>query len=182
MQVNIIAERYAHAFFMYVADDRREHIESVLKMVSEVFDADDNLRKLFSSPAIPVAEKKRILAEIVAKIEPPEEMNYFLQLLLVKERLEILKQISQAFHRLMQEVRNSAIAQVRTAFPLSNEQRASIKEKLERVSGKTLEIVEETDKTLIGGILVRIKDDLYDFSVRDLLNQLRMKLVGQTTS
>jgi F-type H+-transporting ATPase subunit delta len=69
-----------------------------------------------------------------------------------------------------------ALAEVRTALPLDDEQRAAVSARLAELTGGQVEINEVVDEALIGGIAVRIGDLLYDASVRSRLERLRARL------
>jgi F-type H+-transporting ATPase subunit delta len=70
------------------------------------------------------------------------------------------------------------LAEVRTALPLEEEQRAAIAARLRELTGNRIEIHEVVDEALIGGITVRIGDRLYDASVRNRLERLRARLTA----
>jgi F-type H+-transporting ATPase subunit delta len=65
---------------------------------------------------------------------------------------------------------------VRTALPLDDGQRAEIVTRLRTRTGSQIEVAETFDPDRIGGIAVRIGDQLYDASVRSRLERLRARL------
>ena len=67
---------------------------------------------------------------------------------------------------------------MRSALPLDESQRAAVAERLREITGTQIELTETVDATLIGGIAVRIGDELYDASVRSRLERLRMRLTA----
>jgi len=67
---------------------------------------------------------------------------------------------------------------VGTAFPLSDGLVAEIKKTMEGLTKKQVEMVIEEDPLLLGGIVVKIGDTLYDGSVKAQLNKIR-ELLGE---
>ena len=78
-----------------------------------------------------------------------------------------------ASRTLLRRDRGIALAEVRTALPLDDGERAEISERLRELTGDKVEMHETVDPALIGGIAVRIGDQLYDASVRSRLERLR---------
>jgi F-type H+-transporting ATPase subunit delta len=82
------------------------------------------------------------------------------------------------FGELLRRERGIALAEVRTALPLDDEQRRELATRLAQVAGEQIEMNEVVDEALIGGISVRIGDRLYDASVRNRLERLRGRLTA----
>ena len=82
------------------------------------------------------------------------------------------------FGVLLRAERGIVLAEVRTALPLEDEQRRAVTERLGELTGETVEMNEVVDESLIGGIAVRIGDQLYDASVRNRLERLRARLTA----
>ncbi len=82
------------------------------------------------------------------------------------------------FAELLRRERDIVLAEVRTALPLDDGQRAEIATRLRRLTGSQVEMDETVDPDLIGGIAVRIGDRLYDASVRSRLERLRARLTA----
>ncbi|MGH2489514.1 MAG: ATP synthase F1 subunit delta, partial [Candidatus Limnocylindria bacterium] len=82
------------------------------------------------------------------------------------------------FEELVRRERGIARAEIRTAMPLDDEDRAELGRMLERLAGREVELTEQVDPTLIGGVSVRIGDQLYDASVRSRLVRLRARLIA----
>ena len=72
-----------------------------------------------------------------------------------------------------------AEAQVTSARELSGEERAGLVKALERITGKRIQARYGLDPALIGGAVVRIGSTIYDGSVRQQLDRMRVKLAGE---
>ena len=82
------------------------------------------------------------------------------------------------FAELLRRERGIVLAEVRTALPLDDGQRAEIAARLRVLTGEQVEMDETVDPDLIGGVAVRIGDRLYDASVRSRLERLRARLTA----
>jgi F-type H+-transporting ATPase subunit delta len=72
--------------------------------------------------------------------------------------------------------------QVRSAVPLTEEEKERLSEVLARSLRKQVRLETNVDPSLIGGVMLRIGDRLLDGSVKGQLNLLRQRLIGRMTS
>jgi len=64
-------------------------------------------------------------------------------------------------------------AHVKTVIPLEEEDRKNLKEKLEKKYNKEIILKEEIDKSIIGGVYVRVGDDVIDGTIKSKLNEMK---------
>ncbi|MYI20827.1 MAG: ATP synthase F1 subunit delta, partial [Acidimicrobiia bacterium] len=70
-------------------------------------------------------------------------------------------------------LRNKAVAEVRAAIALSDDQQRRLAEALQQATGKDVTVKVIVDPTVMGGLVTRIGDEVIDGSVRTRINQLR---------
>jgi F-type H+-transporting ATPase subunit delta len=170
------ARRYAEAAFeIGRADDTLERWERDLVRLSDAL-ANEELRTLVEHPAVPYADKERVLRGIVSDVAP-EPLNLVL-LMVRRGRPGAIDRMVARFGELVRRHRGVSLAEVRTALPLEDAQRSAVVERLHELTGDEIEINEVVDESLIGGITVRIGDRLYDASVRSRLERLRARLTA----
>lgn len=137
---------------------------------------DPELRGLVEHPAVPFADKERVLRRVVTGVG---EQPLALVLLMVRRgRPGAIDAMVARFEELVRRDRGVALAEVRTALPLDDGQRDDLVQRLRELTGEKIEINEVVDESLIGGIAVRIGDRLYDASVRNRLERLRARLTA----
>ncbi|CAN5296590.1 ATP synthase F1 subunit delta [soil metagenome] len=170
------ARRYADAAFEIGRDDGTlETWERDLATLRTAL-ADDQLRRLLEHPAVPFAEKEKVLRQ-VAKNVTAEPLS--LALLMVRRgRPGAIDAMVDRFAELVRRERGISLAEVRTARLLDDAQRTAITQRLRELTGDKIEMNEVVDDALIGGISVRIGDRLYDASVRSRLERLRARLTA----
>lgn len=134
------------------------------------------LRRLLDHPAVPYGEKAAVMRRVLPDLsEGP--MNLVL-LMVRRGRPGAIEAMVERFSELLRRDRGIVLAEVRTALALDEEQRTEIAERMRALTGGRVEINEVVDESLIGGIAVRIGDQLYDASVRNRLERLRARVTA----
>ena len=169
------ARRYAEAAFQIGrADGTLDSWERDMATIGATIRHPD-LRRLLQHPAIPFGEKERVLRAVMGRGVAPEAVNLVL-LMARRGRPGAIEPMIAHFAELLRRERGIALAEVRTALPLDDGQRADVAARLRSLTGSQVEMHETVDPDLIGGIAVRIGDQLYDASVRSRLERLRARL------
>ena len=170
------ARRYADAAFeIGRADGTLDAWERDLDALSEALET-EALRVLVEHPAVPYAEKERVVRHVVGDVLP-EALNLVL-LMVRRGRPRAIGRMVEHFGDLLRRHRGISLAEVRTALELDSAQRDAVMQRLQELTGDEIEIDEVVDESLIGGITVRIGDRLYDASVRSRLERLRARLTA----
>jgi F-type H+-transporting ATPase subunit delta len=177
MYGSVVAERYASALFE-VAKKRgvQEEIDGNLGLAKGLFE-DGNLRKFLGSPKVGVEEKMGLLRRALEGVVNPIVFNLF-ELLLDRKRVEHLPEISLVFTSILEESKGIERAEVRTAIPLDKEIERQLQDTLEKMIGKSVLLEKHVDSSLIGGVLVRMGDQLLDGTVRTRLRDMREELLA----
>lgn len=170
------ARRYAEAALeIGRAEGTLDQWERDLQQLRDAL-ADEQLRTLAEHPAVPYADKERVIRRVAGDVSP-EALNLVL-LMIRRGRPRAVPRMVEHFANLLRRERGVSLAEVRTALPLDETQRDAVMERLHQLTGDEIEINEVVDESLIGGITVRIGDRLYDASVRSRLERLRARLTA----
>ena len=170
------ARRYAEAAFeIGKADGTLEVWERDLATLRTAL-GDDGLRHLVEHPAVPFADKERVLRRVASGVA--EEPLRLALLMIRRGRPGAIDAMVERSGELVRRERGISLAEVRTAQPLDEGQRTAITERLRELTGDSIEMREVVDEALIGGVSVRIGDRLYDASVRSRLERLRARLTA----
>jgi F-type H+-transporting ATPase subunit delta len=170
------ARRYAEAAFEIGRQDRTlDAWERDLERLRAVL-GDEEMRALAEHPAVPYADKERVVRRVVGEVSD-EALNLVL-LMIRRGRPGAIGSMAERFGELVRRERGIALAEVRTALPLDDEQRDDLMQRLHELTEQKVEINEVVDESLIGGVTVRIGDRLYDASVRNRLERLRARLTA----
>jgi len=168
------AHRYARALFSLareqgeIASIRRE-----LDDMAQLLAANPELRRRLFQPLHPVRERSEVLKRICEQGRGSETIQNFFAYLIEKRRLVAFDAIRDEFDRLADEAAGRVRAQVRSANPLRDEQRARLVDALSRRTGKEVELTVHVDPSLIGGAIATLGGLVFDGSLRTQLALLR---------
>ena len=93
-----------------------------------------------------------------------------------RNREEVIEEIGEEYKRLVYDAKGIAEAEVITAVPLSEEEEKELIAVFQKKIGKTLVISNRVDSDILGGLIVRIGDRLYDGSLTNKLKRFRKQL------
>jgi F-type H+-transporting ATPase subunit delta len=172
-----LARRYARAL-LGVAEQRGEidRVEADLQGLGEAWHASADLRTLMAHPSVPADRKRAALAAVLAGRVSDVTLRFF-DLLLSKKRLGLVRDIAEEYGAAADEARGIAKAHVTTYMALGDRHREKLVERLQAFTSRAkIVLEEEVDPTILGGIIVRIGDQVLDGSVRGKLRGLRERL------
>ena len=172
-----VARRYALALYEEArARNVAEEVDAGVRTLGEALDGSRELRAALTSPVVSRPKKEAVVARLFGD-RLPELLVQFLYLLLRKEREELAPEIVAAYERLRDEREGVVEATVKTARPLSADEAEALRASLGARSGKTVRLRLDVDPGLIGGLVVRLGDRVFDGSLRHQLGLLREQLV-----
>lgn len=174
------AEReYATALYQLSREENQvEEIREGLALACQAMGDAPEYVKLLQNPALPKVQRLELLDEAFRDAVPGYVLN-FLKILCEKSALGILDGCQNAFLALYYEERNILPVTATSAQPLSEAQRAGLKEKLEKATGKTVLLNERVDETLLGGMKVEYAGKELDGSVAGRMERLRRILLDE---
>ncbi len=174
-----ISKRYAKAFFELAGEENKyEVFYEDLNRFSGVLASSSDLKEFFANPVFNHGEKKQIMDYLLGRIELSPLTANFLGLLVDKGRIGLLDEIVASYRDMMDKALQRVQVSVRTAYPLTPEQQASLLAQLEAMTSKKADVAVVEDPSLLAGIVVRVGDTVYDGSIRTQLNNIR-NLLGE---
>ncbi|MFN3467144.1 MAG: ATP synthase F1 subunit delta [Candidatus Brocadiales bacterium] len=150
--------------------------EKDLEKVAQLLRENHELKKILLCPAIPRERKIKLLDSLLAPHLNPFVIN-FLRLIVDKRREEMLNFILEGYKPIADLVGGVARAVVQTVVPLTEERFAILRDTLERLSGKKVEVRTELKPEILGGVVITIGNKVIDGSVRSRLENLRKRLM-----
>ena len=163
-------------FAVALEEARMDEFFEAAKGLLEVFRANEDFEKLMIHPKIIKEDKVKIIKEAF-KGQIPDEMLGLMTLMVTKNREKDMQKVFDYFVELVREEKKIGKADVTTAVPLSADQKVQVEGKLlETTEYESFEVNYRVDKSLIGGMIVRIKDRVIDSSIQTKLNNLSRNL------
>lgn len=174
MSTNAIAKRYAKALVQIGAEEGLvDKFSAELTQFTGILAGNSNLNAVFSNPAYGIEAKREILKDIIAKVGVSTNVANFLQLLLDRNRLPFLPQIVDSFNSFADELSGVIRPTLTSGLPLEQSQIDEIKNSLTKATGKQVVLKVEVDPTLIGGVMTKIGDKVYDGSIKTQLAKIQ---------
>jgi len=170
------SKKYAYALFQLAGDAGSvDEITAALAKL-RAFSVKETV-SFFKNPFIDESEKKKLVQDTSSGI--PEMLLKLLFLLIEKREMHILPDIERKYADLVNKSRNIMVANVISAVPLEKPVVEKIKASMKKITGREISIVENIDKTLIGGIKVRTEDLLFDGSIKGKVNLLKREFLNE---
>ncbi|MGE5189679.1 MAG: ATP synthase F1 subunit delta [Gemmatimonadota bacterium] len=172
-----LARRYARALLAIGEEDRtvRRILSEVERFVSLTASA-PLLRETLEAAHINRNDKHAALEAVVGPADFLPATKNFLLLLVDKGRMNVLPRIVEELRRLIEQLEGIERVEVVVPMPLSGTQRDLLKVVIERQTGKKAELEEKVDPAVLGGMVVKIGDTVYDGSVRTQIRTIRENL------
>jgi F-type H+-transporting ATPase subunit delta len=179
-----LSERYALAL-LGIVDELRQREPGAPDRIAADLDAlfalwrdDAGFRAFVADPRLDGAEQKRGAFAVMERAGIGTEVRNLVGVLIINRRLSKLPEVAASFGALLAARRGQQIAQVSTAHPLSDMQRAQIVARLTEAGYSGVQLRESVDATLLGGLVVRIGSRLYDNSLKSKLQRLQYAMKG----
>ncbi len=173
MSTNAIARRYAKALFQLAAEQgvvEQYYLE--LMLFSGALESAPEVYGVLSAPGYGIEPKREILKELVVRLEISKTVGDFLLLLLDRKRIDHLSRITECFRSFADAAAGILRSSVTSALPLTEQQVREMQSALEKTTGKKIILSVATDPLLIGGVVTRIGDKVFDGSIRTQLTKI----------
>ncbi len=171
------AKRYAQAVFSLAKEKGTlDAWQTDLALLDNIV-RDNHTITYLTNPTVTHDKKVEAIESALDTNVQPETRN-LAKLLIERDRAALIPQIREIFDDQVRAERGIAVAQVTTADPLSDAERDLVRAKLESLTGKHVEITQTVDPEIIGGITIRIGDQVIDGSVRNKLERMRQRLIA----
>jgi F-type H+-transporting ATPase subunit delta len=145
-----------------------------LEQIREALESSSDLTRILYNPAYPARGKKEILLELATGADPLA--RNMLQVLVDHGRLTALGDTIDVFAARVREAEQQLEVELTTAVPVGADEAESLRDRLAEASGKAVTLSRRVDPAVVGGVVLRIGDNLIDASVRGRLDGLRLAL------
>lgn len=166
-------ELYAEAFYgVIVAEGEANEIQDELFRFAKTIDGNDQLRNTLSDPHLPAAVREQIVQDLLEGKALDTTVS-LINLVVGTGRIRELSAIVDHLLERTAMLGSKTIAEVRSAVPLTDDQKARLAASIKASQGLDVDIVVIVDPSVLGGVVTQIGDKVIDGSVRHRLAQLK---------
>jgi F-type H+-transporting ATPase subunit delta len=177
----VLAERYAKAL-LQVALDKKTSLDQIGKELEgfrALLERENALRNALESPTVPGTKRVKILDSLLASVKVAPETQNLLRLLAKNERVALVPVVADSFRQLVLEHEDIQPGEVISAHPLSSDQKKRLAGQLGQALGKKMELTYSTDPEILGGVVVRVGNRIFDASVTTQLRLFKEKALSR---
>ncbi len=177
MRSSAIARRYAKALILIGKEDSqaetyREELDTIVGLLNK----EQMLEQAICNPLYIASSRRNVLLAVVDTMELSKVIKSFVLLLFDKGRINFLRDVSNYYNVLADELKGIVRADLTTATELTEEILGQIKDSLSKMTGKEVTLETKQDVSLIGGIVTKIGDLVLDGSIKTQLQNMRESL------
>lgn len=185
----VIAQRYAQALLgvaldkddKNAKDDETTQADTIGRELADIgalLESHPALADALSTPAIGAETRVAVLNEVISGQNLTDATVNLLRLLTARERMPAFGLIVEHYQKLLLEHKRIQPGEVTSAYPLNDQQQKRLSDGLGEALGKTMELTFSNDSTLLGGLVVRVGNRVYDASVIKQLERVKEKALS----
>jgi F-type H+-transporting ATPase subunit delta len=170
-----IAEVYARSLFEVAKEhDKLDVVREQLGEFADVLAKDRELSVFFFSPYFSTVEKQEGLGRVV--IDADETVVNFLELLIEKHRMPVVFRIRRVYDRLWEHENKVLPVEITSAVELDEKTVKGIGDRIGSETGQHVELTARVEPDILGGIVLRVGNQILDASIRNRLERLRRQV------
>lgn len=171
---NQVGRRYAEAIYEIAESaDKIKDIYENLNTLMELYKNDNEFKTFITHPLIDIDEKKKVISEVFK--EADEETLNTIFYILDKKRIGNIRNIVAEYLKIYYEKNQILDVEATFAVEPSEEQKQKLIDKLTKKTGKNINLTVKVDRSILGGGIIKIGDQVTDGSIRKELNALKRK-------
>ncbi len=165
--------RYALAYYQ-VAEEKgkvQQYIQEFRELV-ELINTNTDIIQLINNPQMSTLRKTELVKEIFSgKVN--DDLISFVNILISKKRIHTVSGVLAETEKIYLEKQSTVVAYVKTVVALNDAEKEELVKKLKVKYNKNILLEEELDESIIGGVYIKIGDDILDGTVKYKLSQIQ---------
>ena len=172
-----MAGRYATALFDLTKDQGAvDAVASDLTAIEGLMAASPDLKRLVRSPVFSAEDQARAFSAILEKAGVSGLTQNFVKVIARNRRLFAIADMIRDFRTLYSRLKGEVTAEVTSAQPLTDAQRAQLLDSLKASLGKDVQLSAHVDASILGGLIVKAGSRMIDSSIKTKLNNLKFAM------
>jgi len=174
--MNVVVQRYARALADSLPAERSEVGLDQLRHLSDILAREPGARQLLTNPAVSPDARQTFIGRLSGMLQLEPAVRNLLSMLVDRRRLGILEDLCASFEKLVDDRNGTLRVQVISAEEMPQVDLNRLAQRLGHSTGKRIVLSVDTDRSILGGIVVRIGGTVIDASVRQRLAGLQREL------
>jgi F-type H+-transporting ATPase subunit delta len=169
---------YAQALLTVAeAEGALDRVQDELYAFAKAVERSEGLREALTDAALPPERKKAVIDELLGERAHPVTAT-LVGFLVDAGQARRIGAIAEELAREAAHRSERTLAEVRVAVPLSDAKKSLLAEALERATGHPVELKVDVDPSVIGGVVARVGDEVFDGSLASRLTEAKQYLTG----
>ncbi|PQJ79844.1 ATP synthase F1 subunit delta [Polaribacter porphyrae] len=167
------ALRYAKSILNLAIDSKEEsEVNNDMQLIASIIAENHEFGVVLKSPVIKSADKMNVLKAMFSKKVNNISLGLF-NLLQENKRISMLESIAKQYTIIFDFYKNTQVAKVTTAVPISATIEKQVLAKIVELTGEKANLENEVNPNILGGFILRVGDIQYDASISNHLNELK---------
>jgi F-type H+-transporting ATPase subunit delta len=154
------------------AEGTLDEVSDELFRFARALDGSDELRNALTDPHLPASRRQQIVEDLLGGKATPTSVS-LISMAVGAGRAKDLSAIIDSLVSRSAEEADKAVAEVRSAVELTDDQRTRLAAAIQKATGKAVDVKVIIDPTVLGGIVTTVGDTVIDGSVKTRLEQLK---------
>lgn len=173
------SKEYARALYDLCKEENlTEEVLGELLVIDTLIKENKEYKNLLDTPAISLNDRLGIIEEAFSSCLL--YVKNFIKLLAENKMFFEFSSCVLEFNKIYDKENNIERAEAITCVPLSDEQITNLREKIEKIISKKVHITNKVDESIIGGVILKLNNKMYDGSIRKSLNEIACKIKSNT--
>jgi F-type H+-transporting ATPase subunit delta len=173
-----VVRGYARALLSVAeAEGALDRVQDELYTLAKAVERNDELREALADAALPAERKKAVIDELLGERAHPTTST-LVGFLIDAGQARRIGAIAEGLAKEAAHRSERTLAEVRVAVPLSEAKRSLLADALERATGHPVELKVDVDPAVIGGVVARVGDEVFDGSLASRLTEAKRYLTG----
>ena len=174
--MNELSNHYANALFSLAKDENNVLLyQKEMKELKKIIKDNPDFITLIDSRFLTIKEREEECLKILNGFN--QDIVSFLRIIIKHNRVKNLDDIFNAFNSLCNEERGVMEGILYTAYPLNEKTQKDISLKISQIENKEIELIPHIDPSLIGGVKIVINSHVYDGSIKNQLEKMKIDLL-----
>ena len=171
-----VSSRYGLALYSLALEEKKvEALQKEVKEIRSIFKENTDFIMILGSSFLSLKKRQEILEKTLVNVD--ERIISLIEVVMENNRTNVLMDIFDSFNSYCNEYLGVSEGKIISAFKLEQTVIRQIEEKVSKIEKQKVELKNDIDPSLIGGVKVVIHDHIYDGSIKHQIETMKIDLL-----